>query len=98
MDWHWLQPLLGDVAWVSMAFLLGLCARVAGLPPLVGFLATGFALNALGIVGGDTLQKISDVGVTLLLFTVGLKLELKTLFKPHVWAVTTIHKIGRAHV
>ena len=91
MDWHWLQPLLGDVAWVSMAFLLGLCARVAGLPPLVGFLATGFALNALGIVGGDTLQKISDVGVTLLLFTVGLKLELKTLFKPHVWAVTTIH-------
>ncbi|MEK9627067.1 MAG: cation:proton antiporter, partial [Gammaproteobacteria bacterium] len=91
MDWETIHTLLTDTTWVGLAFALGLSARVVGLPPLVGFLATGFALNALGVSGGETLQKISDIGITLLLFTVGLKLEIKTLIKPHVWAVTTLH-------
>jgi glutathione-regulated potassium-efflux system ancillary protein KefC len=91
MDWQTLQPLLTDTTWVGLAFALGLSARVVGLPPLVGFLATGFALNALGVSGGEALQKISDIGITLLLFTVGLKLEIRTLVKPHVWAVASLH-------
>jgi predicted Kef-type K+ transport protein len=49
-------------------------ARLVGLPPLVGFLATGFLLNAQGITSSDMLQKLADLGITLLLFTVGLKL------------------------
>ena len=61
------------------------------LPPLVGFLATGFLLNYFGFASGETLQKLADLGITLLLFTVGLKLNLKVLIRPQVWSVTTLH-------
>tara|TARA_B100000676_G_C18049181_1_gene829952 strand:+ start:215 stop:412 length:198 start_codon:yes stop_codon:yes gene_type:complete len=65
-----------------MAFVLGMLSKSVGLPPLVGFLATGFLLNVFGIVSGEMLQKLSDLGITLLLFIVGLKLYLRTLVKP----------------
>jgi glutathione-regulated potassium-efflux system ancillary protein KefC len=91
MDFEWVAIALGDVVWISLAFCLGLIARSIGLPPLVGFLATGFALNSLGIVSGGTLQKLADLGITLLLFSVGLKLDIKTLARPQVWAVAALH-------
>lgn len=91
MDFEWVAIALGDVAWISLAFVLGLISRSMGLPPLVGFLATGFVLNAQGIASGDTLEQLSDLGITLLLFTVGLKLNLRTLARPQVWAVTGLH-------
>lgn len=91
MDFEWAAIALGDVTWISLAFLLGFLARLVSLPPLVGFLATGFALNYLGIASGETLQKLADLGITLLLFTVGLKLNLKVLIRPQVWSVTTLH-------
>jgi len=91
MDFLWISIALGDVAWISIAFVLGLVSRAVGLPPLVGFLAAGFVLNAYGITSGVTLERLSDLGITLLLFTVGLKLNLRTLARPQVWAVTGIH-------
>ena len=56
---------------LSIAFLLGFLCRQVGLPPMVGFLLTGFMLNGLGIQGGEVLETIADLGVTLLLFTIG---------------------------
>ena len=91
MDFEWIAIALGDVAWITLAFCLGFLARSIGLPPLVGFLATGFVLNYLGIVSSEVLQKLADLGITLLLFTVGLKLNLKMLIRPQVWAVTVLH-------
>lgn len=91
MDFEWVAIGLGDVAWISLAFVLGLLSRLAGLPPLVGFLAAGFLLNAQGITNDALFQKLADLGVTLLLFTVGLKLNLRTLTRPQVWAVAGIH-------
>lgn len=91
VDFEWVAIALGDVAWISLAFALGLLARTVGLPPLVGFLATGFLLNAQGVTSSDMLQKLADLGITLLLFTVGLKLNLRTLARPQVWAVTALH-------
>ena len=91
MDFNWATLALGDVAWIALAFALGYLARFAGLPPLVGFLAAGFLLNTQGVAGGEMLQKLADLGVTLLLFTVGLKLNLQTLARPQVWAVTGLH-------
>ena len=91
MDFEWVAIGLGDVTWISLAFVLGLLSRLVGLPPLVGFLATGFVLNAQGIANDVLLQKLADLGITLLLFTVGLKLNLRTLARPQVWAVTGIH-------
>lgn len=91
MDFGWVAIALGDVAWISLAFFLGFLARLVGLPPLVGFLATGFVLNYLGFASGEMLQKLADLGITLLLFTVGLKLNLKVLIRPQVWSVTVLH-------
>ena len=91
MDVEWIAIALGDVAWITLAFFLGFLARSIGLPPLVGFLATGFILNYLGIVSSELMQKLADLGITLLLFTVGLKLNLKMLIRPQVWSVTVIH-------
>jgi len=45
MDFEWVAIALGDVAWISLAFFLGFLANLIRLPPLVGFLATGFVLN-----------------------------------------------------
>lgn len=91
MEFQWIAIALGDVVWIGLAFVLGLLARFAGLPPLVGFLVAGFLLNGLGIASGETLEGLSDLGITLLLFTVGLKLNLRTLARPQVWGVTTLH-------
>lgn len=93
MDFEWVAIALGDMAWISMAFALGFMARLVGLPPMVGFLATGFLLNTQGIAGSEMLEKLADLGITLLLFTVGLKLSLPTLARPQVWAVAGLHMV-----
>lgn len=91
MDFGWVSIAMGDVTWISLAFFLGFLARLISLPPLVGFLVTGFVLNHLGIASGEVLAKLADLGITLLLFTVGLKLNLRVLIKPQVWSVTLVH-------
>ncbi|MDJ0882447.1 MAG: cation:proton antiporter [Gammaproteobacteria bacterium] len=91
MDFTWVAIALDDIAWIFMAFVLGSLSRLLGLPPLVGFLATGFLLNYLGFTSGEVLQKLADLGISLLLFTVGLKLNLKIMLRPQVWAVTSLH-------
>lgn len=91
MNFELVAIALGDVVWISLAFVFGFAARFVGLPPLVGFLATGFLLNSQGIIVGNTLDKLADIGITLLLFTVGLKLNLRTLIRPQVWGVAGLH-------
>jgi predicted Kef-type K+ transport protein len=80
-----------DVVWIGLAFVLGLLARQVGLPPLVGYLVAGFALHASGVQGDAVIDQFSDMGVTLLLFTIGLKLKLESLARPQVWGVASIH-------
>jgi len=82
-----------DPLWIVAAFIFGAASSRISLPPLVGYLVAGFVLNGFGIEGSDTLGKIADTGVTLLLFTIGLKLKLKSLAKPEVWAGATIHML-----
>ncbi len=83
-----------DTAWISFAFLCGFIARLVKLPPLIGFLAAGFLLNGLGIrQAGEALQELADLGVTLLLFTIGLKLDVKSLLRREVWLGTSLHMI-----
>ena len=65
--------------WLSFAFGLGLIMRLIGLPPLVGYLAAGFLLSYLGHETNDILNQVAHVGVLLLLFSVGLKLRLRSI-------------------
>ena len=83
-----MDPLL-----IAAAFVFGAIAGRVGLPPLVGFLIAGFVLKGFDIEGGDFLARVSDIGVTLLLFTIGLKLKLKSLAKPEVWAGGPLHML-----
>jgi len=85
--------MLMDPMWIVAAFIFGTIAGRVGLPPLVGFLFAGFVLKSFGVEGGDFLATVADIGVTLLLFTIGLKLKLKSLARSEVWAGTPIHML-----
>ncbi len=76
---------------VLVAFVFGFLARRVGLPPLVGFLVGGFVLFGMGFEGGEQLTKLGNIGVYLLLFSIGLKLQLKSLLKREIWGVASIH-------
>ena len=83
-----------DPILIAVAFVLGFATRQVGLPPLVGFLVAGFALGAGGVEGGPMLSQLADLGIMLLLFSIGLKLNVETLLKPEVWAGATIHMLA----
>jgi len=76
---------------LTVAFGLGFLIYRTNLPPMIGFLLAGLGLNMLGYTTDPILAKIAEFGVTLLLFTIGLKLDIKNLFKPEVWAGASIH-------
>lgn len=80
-----------DPVFLAIAFLLGFSARQVGLPPLVGFLVAGFVLKGVGFESTPFLSLFSDLGVTLLLFSIGLKLKIETLLRPEVWAGASLH-------
>lgn len=73
------------------AFSSGFVAQRVSLPPLVGYLVAGFALHGLGYETTAAIEEISDLGVLLLLFAIGLKLKLSTLGRPVVWAGASLH-------
>jgi predicted Kef-type K+ transport protein len=82
-----------DPIWLLVAFILGFAVYRVGLPPLVGYLIAGFVLQAFGVEGGGTLDEFADLGVMLLLFTIGLKLKIRSLLKPEVWAGASLHML-----
>ena len=80
-----------DYIWIAIAFIFGFAVRQIGLPPLVGYLAAGFGLNAFGVEADSTIDTLSEIGILLLLFTVGLKINFNSLLKTEVWAGATGH-------
>ena len=83
---------MSDLAIVLLAALTaGLAASLIHLPPLVGFLAAGFMLNAAGVPEIDGLETAADLGVALLLFGIGLKLDVRVLGRREVWLTSVVH-------
>lgn len=82
---------MDEAIWIAFAFALSLAVHLVGLPPLVGFLAAGFALHAFAIEGQEILSHVAHLGVLVLLFSIGLKIQLKYILHPVVWATTLIH-------
>lgn len=80
-----------EALWVAAAFALGLLASRLGLPPLVGYLGAGFALHGLGLRETEFLHHAAEIGVLLLLFTVGLKLRFQDLLEPRVLVAGGLH-------
>jgi glutathione-regulated potassium-efflux system ancillary protein KefC len=77
--------------WLGALLAAGMIAVALRLPPLVGFLVTGFALNATGVPHLEAVDTLADLGVTLLLFTIGLKLDLRQLLGRAVWGTALAH-------
>jgi len=71
----------------------GFLAVAARLPPLVGYLAAGFALGALGVPEPGGLESIAELGVVLLLFAIGLKFDARTLLRREIWLTTSVHLV-----
>ena len=67
----------------------GLLASKFRLPPLVGFLAAGFILGASPLPVMGVVHLLGDLGVAVLLFTIGLKIDLRVLVRREV-AVTAL--------
>ena len=76
-----------------IAFVLGFVMRILGFPPMLGFLVAGFVLNFLGVEDSEVLERISNLGILLLLFTIGLKLNIRSLFRRHVWQGGAVHML-----
>ncbi len=80
--------------YLVVTFGLGGLAMAVRLPPLVGFLTAGFAINALNVEELPQLDTIADLGVTLLLFAIGLKLDIRILLRREVWLTTSVHMVA----
>lgn len=76
-----------DILWISTSFICGLLAFMGRLPPMIGYLSAGFILNQFGIDRFNGLNELSELGISLLLFSIGLKLDLKSLGRPEVLGV-----------
>lgn len=83
-----------DAIWISIAFIAGYLAKKVNLPPLIGFLATGFLLNFIGMSEGNiAIHALAELGVMLLLFNIGLKINIKSLLHKEIWASAGIHSV-----
>lgn len=84
-----------EPAILIITLLCGMLVSRVGLPPLIGYLVAGFVLFVFGIDKESLplLQELANLGVTLLLFSIGLKLDIRSLFKAEVWAGSSLHLI-----
>ncbi len=81
------------IIWLSAAFGLGFLVRMINLPPLVGYLAAGFLLSYNGYENNAILDNVAHAGVLLLLFSIGLKLRLKSLLRAEILAGSLLHML-----
>ena len=75
---------------ILLALLAGLACKRLGYPPLPGYLFAGFVAHGLGLGDITTIEVIAETGLALLLFTIGLKLNVRDIAAPQVWAVASL--------
>jgi monovalent cation:H+ antiporter-2, CPA2 family len=94
-------PLVLDVGVVLLAAAtLGYGARRVGLPSVAGYLLTGLLVSPFTpgfVADGNQLSLLADIGVVLLLFEVGIEIDLKRISREQrslFWSVPTQLGIG----
>ena len=80
-----------EYIFLLFAFVCGLSVKFAGVPPLVGYLAAGFILHFAGFESNPVIEQIANLGITIMLFTIGLKLNMRDLAKREVWFGSIVH-------
>ncbi|MEQ1638751.1 MAG: cation:proton antiporter [Methylococcales bacterium] len=76
---------------LGSAYVTGLLASRLSFPPLVGYLLAGYLLNLFNVEAMPNLTHLADIGIEILLFTVGLKLKLSSLLRREVRTVGGLH-------
>lgn len=94
-------PLVLNVGVVlTAAATMGFAARKLGLPSVIGYLVTGLLVSPFtpGFVAeNNQLALLADIGVVLLLFEVGIELDLKRISRQYralLWGVPTQMGVG----
>lgn len=85
------------VALLGTAFLMGFIFMRLKLPALIGFLLTGLILNIFHLdfsKVNDALGALANLGVLLLLFTIGLKIKVKNIFTKQIVITATVNTIA----
>lgn len=80
-----------DFIWILFAFVCGMGVKLVNLPPLIGYLCAGFILHFREIEPQQSLETVAKLGVTLMLFSIGLKLDIKDLYKREVLVSSISH-------
>lgn len=96
-------PLVLDVGVVlAAAATLGFLARKIGLPSVIGYLMTGLLVSPFTpgfVADSNQLALLADIGVVLLLFEVGIEIDLKRISREQgslLWGVPAQVAIGIA--
>ena len=80
-------PAVFDLGLVLLlAAVAGRVARIAGLPAVVGYLIVGLAISPFTpgyVADRHQLAFLADVGVVLLLFEVGIEIDLRRIWRDH---------------
>lgn len=94
-------PLVLDVGAVLLvAATSGLVARKIGLPAIVGYLLTGLLVSPFTpgfVADSQQIAILADIGVVLLLFEVGIEIDLRRIKKEHgaiLWASPLLVILG----
>jgi monovalent cation:H+ antiporter-2, CPA2 family len=94
-------PLVLNVGVVlTAAATMGFAARKLGLPSVIGYLVTGLLVSPFTpgfVADNNQLALLADIGVVLLLFEVGIELDLKKITREQktlLWGVPTQIVIG----
>ena len=96
-------PLVLNVGVVlTAAATMGFAARKLGLPSVIGYLITGLLVSPFTpgfVADNNQLALLADIGVVLLLFEVGIEIDLKKITREQkglLWGVPTQMAIGLA--
>ncbi|WP_035615981.1 cation:proton antiporter [Haloferula sp. BvORR071] len=72
-----------DIAWcIIAAWVVGVVCQVARQPLLIAYLVAGFAIGPQGfevVTNADSIRTMSEIGLALLLFMIGLEMDLKKM-------------------
>lgn len=80
--------------WMTGAFLVGQTFRIISLPPLVGFILSGYLFTIIGMSDDIGLLELpAEIGVELLLFSIGLKIRPSAFLNRYLIAVVLIHTL-----
>ena len=80
--------------WLAVAFLTGYICKSISVPVIVGYIFAGFFLKSVGLnTGSEILSIPAEIGVELLLFSIGLKIRPRFLLNKSLFVVFLIHSI-----